>query len=57
MKFCKILSQVKLDFNVCVVLTGVENLFDVNDLQCFVYILRSAMVWCPPYLKFLLTAE
>lgn len=56
-KFCRILCQLKLDFNVGVVVTGVENLFDKNDLQNFIYILRSAMVWCPPFLRFLLTIQ
>jgi hypothetical protein len=31
-KFCKILSQIKLEFNVCVTITGIENLFNINDL-------------------------
>ena len=31
-KFFKILQQVKLDFNICVFITGIENVFDINDL-------------------------
>lgn len=56
-KFCKKLSYLKLDFNIGIVITGVETLFNQHDLQSFFYVFRSAMVWCPPYFRFLFTAE
>lgn len=31
-KFCKIIKQVKLDFNICLFITGIENAFDMTDL-------------------------
>ena len=59
-KFCKILKQVKLDFNICVFITGIENVFDISDLQNIVYVIRSLTcnsLYMPPYLRFVVTAE
>ena len=56
-KFLKIIRQIKLDFNVCLFITGIENLFNISDLQNLVYILRSASLYMPPYLRFVFTAE
>jgi len=56
-KFCKILCKIKLDFNIAIFVTGVENLFEQSDLQNFIYLLRAASLYFPPYLKFVLTAE
>jgi len=40
-----------------VFITGAENLYDAHDLQNMIYLLRSASIYMPPYLKFVLTAE
>ena len=56
-KFCKIIRHLKLDFNVAVFITGIENLFEQSNLQNFIYILRSASVVMPPFLRFIVTAE
>ena len=56
-KFCKIIRNLKLDFNIAVFVTGIENVFEQNNLQNFIYILRSASVVMPPFLRFILTAE
>ena len=56
-KFCKILRQIKLDFNIAVFVTGIENLYEQSNLQNFIYILRSASIVMPPFLRFVLTAE
>jgi hypothetical protein len=39
------------------VISGIESLFRKDNLQNFIFILRSAMLWSPPYLRVLLTAE
>jgi len=31
-KFCKVLQQLKLDFNIGIFITGIENVFDMQDL-------------------------
>jgi len=56
-KFCKVLKELKLDFNVGVFVTGTENLFNQNQLQNFIYILRSSSLYFPNFLKFILTLE
>lgn len=38
-------------------ISGIESLFRKDNLQNFIFILRSAMLWSPPYLRVLLTAE
>lgn len=56
-KFCKILKELKLDFNVGVFITGIENLYSINRLENFIYILRSACLYFPNFLKIVLTIE
>ena len=59
-KFFKILQQVKLDFNICVFITGIENVFDQDDLHNIVYLIRSltcSSLYMPLYMRFVLTAE
>ena len=54
------LQQVKLDFNICVFITGIENIFEKSDLENLVYVIRSLTcnsLYMPPYLRFVLTAE
>ena len=50
----------KLDFNICIFITGIENVFEMSDLQNIVYIIRSLTcnsLYFPAYLRFVLTAE
>lgn len=59
-KFFKILQQVKLDFNICVFITGIENVFNMSDLHNIVYVIRSLTcnsLYMPHYMRFVLTAE
>jgi len=56
-KFCKVLKELKLDFNVGIFITGIENLFTLNRLDNFIYILRSASIYMPNFLKIVLTIE
>ena len=56
-KFCKILLQIKIDFNVVIFVTGIQNLFKENQISNFIYILRSAGLVMPPFLKIILTAD
>lgn len=56
-KFCKILKELKLDFNVGVFITGIENLYAINRLDNFIYILRSACLYFPNFLKIVLTID
>ena len=53
-KFCKILKEVKLDYNVGIFITGIENLYraeDITKLDSFVYILRTCSLYFPQFLK------
>lgn len=56
-KFCKILKEIRLDYNIGVFITGIENLFSMNRLDNFIYILRSASLYFPNFLKIVLTME
>ena len=60
MRFCKVLQQIKLDFNICIFITGIENVFDMADLQNIIYVIRSLTcnsLYMPAYLRFVFTAE
>ena len=56
-KFCKVLRELRLDFNIGVFVTGVENLFKLNRLDNFVYLLRSCSLYFPNFLKIVLTVD
>ena len=56
-KFCKILLEIKIDFNVVIFVAGIHNLFKENQISNFIYILRSAGLLMPPFLKIILTAD
>lgn len=51
------LKELKLDFNVGIFVTGMENVFDINRLDNFVYLLRSASLYMPNFIKIVLTIE
>lgn len=44
-KFIRRINEMKLDFNIVIAITGLEYCFDANNLQNFVYVLRSASVY------------
>ena len=49
-KFFKILKEIKLDFNVGVLITGIENLYrkeDMTKMDSFIYILRTCSLYFP----------
>jgi hypothetical protein len=52
-----VLKELKLDFNIGIFITGLENLFHVNRLDNFIYILRSASLYLPNFMKIILTIE
>ena len=56
-KFCKILKELKLDYNIGVFITGLENMFSINRLENFIYILRTCSIYFPNFLKFVVTLE
>lgn len=54
------MREVKLDFNVGVFITGIENLYeksDVSVLESFVFLLRTCSLYFPNFLKIVLTCE
>ena len=59
-KFFKVLSELKLDFNIGIFITGIENLYtkaDQNRFESFILLLRSCSLYCPSFLKIVLTME
>ena len=56
-KFCKVLREVKLDYNIGIFMTGLENVFDLNKLDNLIYLLRSASLYFPNFLKIVLTLD
>ena len=55
--FCKVIRHLKLDFNIAIFVTGIENIFKQTDLMNFIYLLRSVSLVMPPYMRFVLTME
>ena len=59
-KFFKVLSELKLDFNIGIFITGIENLYtkaDQNRFESFILLLRSCSLYFPSFLKIVLTME
>lgn len=56
-KFCKVLKEIKLDFNIGIFITGLENIFEPNKLDNFIYLLRSASIYFPNFLKIIVSCE
>jgi hypothetical protein len=46
-----------LDYNVGIFITGIENIFDLNRLENFIYVLRTASVYLPNFFKIVLTMD
>jgi len=51
------LKELKLDFNIGIFITGIENIFEQNRFDNFIYLLRSASVYFPGFIKIVLTLE
>ena len=56
-KFCKVLKEIKLDYNICIFVAGIENIFNMNRLDNFIYLLRSASIFLPNFFKIVLTMD
>ena len=56
-KFYKVLKEIKLDYNIGIFITGVENLFDMNRLDNFIYLMRSASLYFPNFIKIVVTLD
>jgi hypothetical protein len=59
-KFCKVLKELRLDYNVGIFITGVENLstkMDQQKLDSFILLLRSCSLYFPEFFKLVLTME
>jgi len=59
-KFFKVLSELKLDFNIGIFITGIENLYtksEQNKLDNFIILLRQCSLYFPSFLRIVLTME
>ncbi len=56
-KFFKVLKELKLDFNIGIFITGIENIFEMNRLDNFIYLFSSASIYFPNFIKIILTLE
>lgn len=54
-KFVKKLRELKLDYNIVIVISQADCCYNKNNLHNFLLLLRSAIKFAPPYLKFILT--
>ena len=56
-KFIKRINELRLDFNIVLVVTGLEYAYDADNMQNFIYLLRSAAVYMNQnsFLKFIFT--
>lgn len=53
----KVIRQIKIDYNIVVFLHGLENVYNQNDLENFVMVLRAASHVMPTYLRFVFSLE
>ena len=54
-KFVKKLRELKLDYNIVIVISQVDIWYNKNNLHNFIFLLRNAVKFIPSYLKFVLT--
>ena len=54
-KFVKKLRELKLDYNIVIVISQVDSWYNKNNLHNFIFLLRNALRFAPPYLKFVMT--
>ena len=47
----------KIDYNIVVCISNVENAYEINTLNNFLFLLRSCVPYLPPYLKFVFTVQ
>ena len=56
-KFFKVLKEIKLDYNIGLFITGVENLLEYNKLESVIYLLRCCSLYFPNFVKFIITVN
>ena len=56
-KFFKVLKELRLDYNIGIFITGIENIFHSNKIDNFIYLLRSSSLYFPNFIKIILTME
>lgn len=56
-KFFKVLKELRLDYNIGIFITGIENIFDQNRIDNLIYLLRSSSLYFPNFIKIILTME
>lgn len=54
-KFIKKLRELKLDYNIVVCIAQADCAYVKNNLHNFIFLLRHAIKYAPPYLKFVVT--
>ena len=57
MKFCKVLKEIKQDSNIGIFVTGAENTWHPTRFDNFVYVIRSASVFFPAFLKIVICLD
>jgi len=59
-KFFKILKEIKLDYNVGIFITGIENLYgkeDMTKMDSFIYLLRTSSLYFPSFVKIIVSLQ
>lgn len=56
-KFFKVLKEIKLDYNIGLFITGMENLLEYNKLESVVYLLRCCSLYFPNFIKLIVTID
>jgi hypothetical protein len=51
------LKEIKLDYNIGIFITGIENLYNQNKIDNFIYLLRSSSLFFPNFVKLIMTVE
>lgn len=57
-KFFKILKELKLDYNVGIFITGIENLYgreEMTKMDSFIYLLRTCSLYFPSFVKVIIS--
>ena len=53
--FIKALRELKLDYNILIVISQADSGYNRDNLQNFMYLIRQALPYMPAYLKFIFT--
>jgi hypothetical protein len=51
-KFCKRLRELRLDYNLILNIANIDRVFDYNDFENIIYVIRASMPYLPSFLKF-----